>query len=237
MANYDTTVVLLTDDHELNVAIKDSFFQRAGFEVYQVKSGEDAFDAVSRLRPILVILALDMPGDNGDVICRRIKEDNSLRSTPVALMAHYEDEVERKRCHEAGCDEILRRPLSTKQILAASYRMLKVVVDRFGFRGVVQFQGLCGPDDDSLLDCSILNLSSGGAFIASNKLRPVDSDVQLEFALPGQPQPIRCRGRVAWLNHPEWSRTPQLPVGYGIQFDNMPQEIRTIIEEFIHEQF
>jgi len=234
MSEKDLTVVVLADDHELHVAIEGSFFQRAGFDIYHITAGEDTFTAIRRLRPIVVILALDMKDEKGDEVCRRIKEDAVLCSTPVALIAHYEDESERVRCQDAGCDEILRRPLSAKQILAAAYRMLKVVVDRFEFRSVVQVNGKCGADADTLRDCAILNLSGGGAFIESGKLRPVDSEVLLEFSLSDDAQVVRCQGRVAWLNHPEWSRKPQLPVGFGVQFDKMPPQVQTEIEAFIH---
>lgn len=234
MPEQDLTYLLISDDHELHVALENSFFQRAGFVSHHLKDDDDALAVVTELRPVLVILALDMPGLNGDEICRKIKGSPTLRSTPVALVANYEDGVERERCHEAGCDEILRRPLSSKQILAASYRMLKVVVDRFEYRGVVQVNGRCGSDNDAMRDCSILNLSGGGAFIETGKLRPINSEVVLEFSLPDDDQSIRCIGRVAWLNHPEWSRKPQLPVGFGVQFEDLSADVRTEIEEFIH---
>jgi len=234
MLNTDSTVVVLADDHELHAAIKNSFFQRVGFVTHDVGPGEDVFASIQRLRPVLVILTLNMNGEQGDSICRKIKEDPLLQSTPVALIAHYEDENERVRCHESGCDEVLHRPLSTKQIMAAAYRMLKVVVDRYEFRGVVQVDGRCGTDQESLRTCAILNLSGSGAFIETNKLRPVDSEVLLEFELPGHRDTVQCNGRVAWLNHPEWSRKPQLPAGFGVQFDDIPKEIQADIEEFIH---
>jgi len=234
MSDGDLTVVLLADDYELHEAIKSSFFQRAGFVAYNLGADENAFAAVSRLRPVLVILSLDMKGVTGDIVCRQIKNDPVLASTPVALIAHYEDEAERKRCQESGCDEILRRPLSSKQILAASYRMLKVVVDRFEFRGVVQVDGRCGVDQETLRECSILNLSGGGAFIETGKLRPVGSEVLLEFNLPGRDRVVQCHGRVAWLNHPEWSRKPRLPIGFGVQFEKISPQVRDDIEDFIH---
>ena len=234
MADQDLTVVVFADDYELHEAVKGSFFQRAGFVGYNLGADEDAFAVVNRLRPVLVVLALDMKGSGGDTVCRQIKDDSILASTPVALIAHYEDEEERRRCHESGCDEILRRPLNSKQLLAAAYRMLKVVVDRFEFRGVVQVEGQCGVDRESLRECTILNLSGGGAFIETGKLRPVDSEVLLEFSIPGHDQAVHCYGRVAWLNHPEWSRKPRLPVGFGVQFENMPQQVRSEIENFIH---
>ncbi|PLX99062.1 MAG: hypothetical protein C0623_10200 [Desulfuromonas sp.] len=234
MQDMNSTVVVLADDHELHAAIKNSLFQRAGFVTYDVNGAEDTFLAIRRLRPVLVILTLDMAGESGDLICRRIKEDADLHSTPVALIAHYEDNDERERCRESGCDEVLHRPLSTKQLMAATYRMLKVFADRYEFRGFVQFEGLCGGDGESLRDCSILNLSGSGAFIETGKLRPVDSSIILEFSLPDDDEAVRCRGRVAWLNHPEWSRKPHLPVGFGVQFESLPPEKRAHIEEFIH---
>ncbi len=234
MSDHDLTYVLIADDHELHTAMEDSFFRRAGFVIRNIREGDDVPALVAELRPVLTILTLEMNGEGGDVACRRIKQDPSLRSTPVALVARYEDERERERCHEAGCDEILRRPISLKQVLAASYRMLKVVVDRFEFRGIVQVRGRCGSSAESMRDCTIRNLSGGGAFIETGKLRPVDSEVLVEFDLPGDSRGVTCSARVAWLNHPEWSRKPKLPAGFGVQFENLSPAARSDIEEFIH---
>ncbi len=234
MPENNLTYILISDDHELHAALRNSFFQRAGFVVHEVKANDDVLAVVEKLRPVLVILNLEMPGQNGEDICRQIKQSPVLRSTPVALVANYEDELERERCHDAGCDEILRRPLSLKQIMAASYRMLKVVVDRFEFRSVVQVSGRCGSDTQNMQECLILNLSGGGAFIETGKLRPVDSEVRVEFRLPADDNDINCTARVAWLNHPEWSRRPKLPPGFGVQFEDISPEARDRIEEYIH---
>ena len=230
----DQTCLVIADDHELNSALKGSFFERSGFVLHRVLPGDDVYAIVKRDRPVLVILALDTKQSRADLVCRKIKDDSCLHSTPVALIAHYEDEEERTRCHESGCDEILRRPLGSKQVLAAAYRMLNVVVDRFEFRGVVRFEGRCGTEPRVLRECSILNLSGGGAFIETGKLRPVDSAVFLEFSLPENDRLIRCRGRVAWLNHPVWSKKPRLPIGYGVQFEDLSSQCRQQIEDYIH---
>jgi len=230
----EQTYLVIADDHELNSALKGSFFERSGFVLHRITEGDDVYAIVKRDRPVLVILALDTKESCADLICRKIKDDSSLHSTPVALIAHYEDEEERDRCHESGCDEVLRRPLGSKQVLAAAYRMLNVVVDRFEFRGVVQFDGRCGAEPKELRQCSILNLAGGGAFIETGKLRPVDSSVFIEFSLPGDSNLIRCRGRVAWLNHPVWSKKPRLPIGYGVQFEDMSSQCKQRIEDYIH---
>jgi hypothetical protein len=53
-----------------------------------------------------------------------------------------------------------------------------------------------GPDSQVLTGYS-LNVSQGGLFLETTRLLQVDSP----FALPDSENVIRCRGRVAWVNH------------------------------------
>jgi Tfp pilus assembly protein PilZ len=78
-----------------------------------------------------------------------------------------------------------------------------------------------------------LNINAGGIFIHTEQLLPVNAEVVVEFALPQRPQGIRCRCRVAWVNHPEWVKMPRLPAGMGVQFIDLPMSGRLAVESFL----
>jgi uncharacterized protein (TIGR02266 family) len=80
-----------------------------------------------------------------------------------------------------------------------------------------------------------VNLSTGGMFIESNKILPVETLLTVEFMLPNANRQIACKARVAWTNEPEALKKPSLPPGMGIQFLNLSLENIQLIRNFVTE--
>ena len=223
--------ILIAEDRELLRAMEHSFFHRSGFHLLTATSGREAFLLVEEEDPLLVILDLDMPELTGDACCRRIKVDPFLRTTPVLLAARCGVEQDLQRCRAAGCDEVLTRPINSQQLLAAACRLLRII-DRAQQRPATCFNVRCGADPRKLRSGCARNLNSGGMFIETTGLLPVGTPLTLEFTLPGSSAAIRCRGRVAWVNHPEWLKSYLLPSGMGVQFLELAAEAQAAVEEY-----
>jgi uncharacterized protein (TIGR02266 family) len=227
--------ILLTDDTELQQALESSFFCRIGFALLVADSGGRAFEMIEEQDPALAILTLEMPDWQGDAICRRVKKDALLRSTPVILVVDAGREDVVSCCREAGCDDILYRPIDSHQLLTAACRVLNIV-ERGAPRVETRFPVLCGRDPRKLHPAWMLNINAGGLFVEIDRLHPVDTLVTLEFTLPGHTEHIRCRGRVAWVNHPEWIKTTSLPSGMGIQFLDLTEDAARAVREHVEAQ-
>ena len=88
------------------------------------------------------------------------------------------------------------------------------IVPRVSARLQIRF----GFNHQQLLTDYSVNLSAGGVFIETAEALAVDTPLTLEFSFPDNPQPIHCRGRVAWVNRGEPLVCPNLPPGLGVQF-------------------
>ena len=71
------------------------------------------------------------------------------------------------------------------------------------------------------------NVNEGGMFIATENPAPLDSEVALEFRLPGVERPVSVSGRVAWISDGKG----ESPVGMGIEFRDLVPEARTTIND------
>jgi CheY-like chemotaxis protein len=217
--------ILLANDPELLRALENSFFGRSGFVLMVAGSEQQAFDLIEEQDPALAIFNLDLPGLRGDVCCRRVKSDPILRSMPVILVIRPGTDQELMRCGEARCDGILHKPIDNQQLMETACKLLNIA-KRGGPRIDVRLSLRCGSDPKKLRPGQILNLNVSGAFIATEKLFPVDTRLTVEFFLPARKFPIRCKARVAWVNHPEWVKTSHLPTGMGVEFlDLIPEDL------------
>ncbi len=74
-----------------------------------------------------------------------------------------------------------------------------------------------GPDQNKTITNYVVNMSTGGMFIETSNLLPVDTLLKVELILPGK-TPITCKARVAWTNGPNLLKKQSLPYGMGLQF-------------------
>jgi CheY-like chemotaxis protein len=81
-----------------------------------------AIDMVRRVRPALVLTDLYMPGGDGDELCRTLKADPETRGLPVLMMSGGGHKDESARCHAAGCDDFLVKPVRQAELLLAASR-------------------------------------------------------------------------------------------------------------------
>lgn len=227
--------ILLADDAHLFLELEKTFFRRENFEIFTAENGQDALDAVYRHQPDLAFLDLHMPKLNGDECCRKIKADPAIANIPVVMVTHGGREVDLERCREAGCDAIVLKPINRHQFLSTAMKFLNIterLSPRVGIRMEVQY----GADPQKMLTDYSVNISAGGLFIETNDPLPADTDLTLRFTLPNSGEIIECKGRVAWINHPEKIIKPTLAPGLGVQFTDLSIDQMTVLREYIQTQ-
>ena len=79
------------------------------------------------------------------------------------------------------------------------------------------------------VESRIINMSSGGVFIKTNHLLPVDAEFPLSLQLPDDPDIITLRARVVWTK----SIAGASPAGMGIQFVDISGDIEHKITAFL----
>jgi len=191
--------ILLTDDVELLRGLERTFFRRRNFHLLVAQNGLQALEMARSDVPDLVFVDLDMEKLPGDACCRLLKSDPLLAAIPVVIVAPDGGGDTLARCYRAGCDEVIRRPIDRQHLVAVTLRILDVT-SRATSRVRASLRVFCGRNRDELSAGTTLTLGTGGALIVAVPLLPVNSDVFLEFVLPGTGRLIACRGRVVWVS-------------------------------------
>jgi len=231
----DKKKILLADDVELFLELEKTLFRRENFVLLVARNGQEAFDLIASQRPDLVFMDLYMPVMNGDICCRRVKDDPDLCRTPIVMVTQGGREEDLNRCRQAGCDEILLKPINRHQFVETARRLLTIAAreaQRVGARLEVRY----GTDQQHVLNNYSVNISTGGLFLETDDPLPVDTPLSLEFTLPGRELPICCKGRVAWVNHPVLLHKPEMASGMGIQFIGLSLDDMYSIRDFIKQE-
>lgn len=101
------------------------------------------------------------------------------------------------------------------------------------FRFKIRLAIFYGPGEQDLMTDYSVNMSTGGVFIESGKILPVDTPLMVEFRLPINNKLITCKARVAWVNEPGAPVKPSLPPGMGVQFLELTLENIRAIRNFL----
>lgn len=231
----DKKKILLADDVELFLELEKTLFRRENFVLLVARNGQEAFELITSQRPDLVFMDLYMPIMDGDVCCRRVKDDPGLRATPIVMVTQGGRDEDLTRCRQAGCDDILLKPINRHLFVETARRLLAVTARREQ-RVVARLEVRYGTDQQQLLSNYSVNISTGGVFLETGDPLPVETPLSLQFALPNRTAPICCQGRVAWVNHPVLLHKPDLAPGMGIQFIGLSLDDMYAIRDFIKQE-
>ncbi|GGD81088.1 response regulator [Caballeronia grimmiae] len=110
--------VLVVDD---NADLRDymrRMLAAAGHDVAVAADGAAALDAARALRPDVIVSDVMMPRLDGFGMLRALREDETLRDTPVVLLSARAGEEARVGGLDAGADDYLTKPFSARELLA-----------------------------------------------------------------------------------------------------------------------
>lgn len=223
--------VLLVDDVSMFLELEKEFLSLSAVDISTARNGEEALRICRQEHPDLVILDLHMPVMDGAECCRAIKKDPHL-SSPVILITSEGKEADRRLCIEAGCDDVVTKPLDRMIFLEAARKLLPAV-DRRDRRGScrinVKFRAF-----NLTLSGYCTNLSQNGMYLAADVDLEPDTILELLFVLPEPVGTIvQAKGRVAWLNTTKARKKSTLAEGLGIQFVDISESDRQRIDHYV----
>lgn len=118
--------ILCVDDEPSNLVLLEALLVPQGYEVVKVESGKEALFLLNEEHFDVVLLDVMMPEVDGFEICRKIKEDKSLRSIPVVMITSLTAKEDRIRAIETGAEDFLSKPFNKAEVLARIRMLLRV---------------------------------------------------------------------------------------------------------------
>jgi DNA-binding response OmpR family regulator len=107
--------VLYVEDNEVLARLTTHQLQPHAIEVHVVPTGELAIAEISRLRPELVLLDVELPGLDGFAVCRRLRTRTSV---PIIMVTAAATTGDRVRGLEEGADDFVTTPFELRELVA-----------------------------------------------------------------------------------------------------------------------
>ena len=123
--------ILIVDDEPDIREILRYNLEKAGFNITEAVSGNDALNKLSKELD-LAILDIMMPGKDGYEVCRKIREQGN--TVPIIFLTAMDREFDEVRGLEVGCDDYVKKPFRPKMLIARINAILRRV-DQINSKG------------------------------------------------------------------------------------------------------
>lgn len=107
-------VMLVEDDARLAELVTE-YLSGYEFAVDLVGRGDQALERFKALAPDVVVLDLMLPGLDGMVVCRQIRE---ISEVPILILTAREDSYDEVSGLEQGADDFVNKPVQPRVLLA-----------------------------------------------------------------------------------------------------------------------
>ncbi len=124
--------VLIVEDEPAILELVAVNLEHAGYETLRAKSAEEAGRLLDDILPDLVLLDWMLPGQSGLALARRLRGDARTRELPLIFLTARADEPDKIAGLEAGADDYITKPFSTKELVARIRSLLRRLKPQHG---------------------------------------------------------------------------------------------------------
>ncbi len=118
--------VLAIDDSRINCAIIARILAAAGYEVTTTQSGPEGRKIAEKLHPHIILLDIEMPGEDGFITISKLKEHPETANIPVIFLSGVSDVDSKVTGFELGAVDFITKPFEPAEIRARTKLHIKM---------------------------------------------------------------------------------------------------------------
>jgi CheY-like chemotaxis protein len=111
-----TPLILVVDDNEAGQLLVTTVLQLEGFEVVSAGSSAEVLERLHERTPDLILMDVQLPGQDGLSLTRRLKADLATAAIPIIALTAYAMAGDREDALAAGCIGYITKPIDTRNL-------------------------------------------------------------------------------------------------------------------------
>lgn len=124
-ASPETATVLVVDDEHAIIDMVCTSLEMAGFHCLRADNAQQAHALIIDEKPDIVLLDWMMPGTSGIELARRLRRHELTARVPLIMLTAKSEEDNRVQGLDAGADDYITKPFSTRELLARIKAVLR----------------------------------------------------------------------------------------------------------------
>ena len=114
--------ILIADDNPDITSILSLYAEKEGFEPVVASDGEEAIHLFNKYNPVVVLLDVMMPKEDGYEVCRKIRAKSDV---PVILVTARGEDFEKIMGLDIGADDYIVKPFSMMEMVSRVKAVLR----------------------------------------------------------------------------------------------------------------
>ncbi len=120
--------ILVVDDNPLNVKLLETSLSKEGYKILKAFNGETARKIATEDQPNLILLDIQMPGENGFDVIKYLKNHSTTTSIPVLFLTGVSEIDSKLTGFELGAVDYIIKPFHPLEVLARVRLHLKLSI-------------------------------------------------------------------------------------------------------------
>ena len=112
--------IMVVDDSPTDIAHVKGILSRAGHEIEEAATGDEAITKVKEVMPDAIVMDVVMPGVNGFQATRTLSRDPDTKHIPIIVVSSKNQETDRLWALRQGAREYLTKPVKEGDLLDLS---------------------------------------------------------------------------------------------------------------------
>ena len=108
--------ILVVEDNPANQMLIEAVLGGLGYAVTLASSADEALERLEHALPDLILMDIQLGGQDGLALTRQLKADPETAAIPVVAVTAYAMVADRQRILEAGCAGYISKPIDTRTL-------------------------------------------------------------------------------------------------------------------------
>jgi len=109
-----TGLILVVEDNEANQMLVRAVLELEGYRVVLAGSASEVLERLQESWPDLILMDVQLPGEDGLSLTRRLKADPATAAIPVVALTAHAMTGDRELAMNAGCAGYISKPIDTR---------------------------------------------------------------------------------------------------------------------------
>ena len=109
-------LILVVDDNEAGRLLVSTVLQFDGFRVEVAGSAEEVLEGLSAYTPDLILMDVQLPGQDGLSLTRQLKANPATTAIPVIALTAHAMRGDKELAFAAGCIGYIAKPVNTRTL-------------------------------------------------------------------------------------------------------------------------
>ena len=115
--------ILIVED-DLDIRIMMEYILREDYDLVLCEDGRSGIDKAVEERPDLILLDIYMPGISGLEVCKAVRDNSEISSTPVIFLTAVALKEEVSEGYAIGADDYIFKPFEPEELIERIEKLL-----------------------------------------------------------------------------------------------------------------